>query len=1068
MAELAMAPLVSERGPDQHGDSLPGRSTPRPWLRLYLMVAAPLYAVYIALPEPPRYLWAAIGLLSLVGLVVGIRVNRPRRQLPWWLASAGVAALMLGDTTYDVMASVLGEENPFPSAADAIYLAMYPLIAGGLLVLVRLTTPLGDKAAVIDAAIVTVAVGLLVWVYLVEPYVQDPTLTWLQKAVSIGYPLGDVMILAVLARLMIGGDRRPRSLWLLSIGTVGLLASDVVYGLGQLNGTWSTGGVLDLGWVLFYGAWGAAALSPDMTRLTDPVRPKSPTSSPRRLLFFTLIPLAVPGLQIWGISQGTADLPVTAAGSAVLFLLVSLRFTGLVHTASRAAHRETSMRRTGEALVAASDPDTVFHVALTAIGEITRPPTRLLVATGSPLRLVFDSAGDEESKDESLDQLLQRHEGELRRQQFVLTSAADCGPAFAAALGPEATVLLAAMIRDEQISGLLVISGPSVDRPESVDPICSLASQMVLALDSIELTEQVAERRSEAHYRSLFQNAADIILVVDRRLRLRYATPSATAVLGWDASESRDRPIDSMVAHGDAKAARNLLDRVLKRGVEAGVEPADEWRIPDAAGDIRQFEVSCRNLMDDPSLGGVVVTLHDITERRRLESDLQFQAYHDSLTQLPNRTMFLDRVERALSRTGRNEVELAVILIDLDDFKVINDTRGHAAGDALLSHVARRLQTVLRPLDSCARLGGDEFAILATGLKSEKEAREIAERLIRHLSVPFDIAGEVVTAGASVGVTTNTFGAHASELLLQADLAMYAAKDAGKGVAQLFRPELIDIMELRARTARELGRAIARDELVLHYQPVVALETGAVIGVEALLRWQHPERGLLMPSDFIAVVEESDLAVAVGEWVIDRAIAQAAEWQRSSPTGGGLRMNVNVTPREFAQPGFVSTVVSALERHDLPAGALVLEITERILAGRDPRISLAMTELHELGVRLAVDDFGTGYAALGYLRRFPVSTLKIDRSFVAGLGHSPDDEALVEAIIRLGETFGFDLVAEGVETEQQRTTLLRLGCGSAQGFLYSTALPPAEIETFIRTQSPVVVSGHTPRSIGVS
>lgn len=1026
------------------------RSAPRPWLRIYTLVAVPLYVLYFALPEPPRYLWTAIGLLSLAGLVVGIRVNRPRHQLPWWLATAGVAALMLGDTTYDLLIGPLGQEDPFPSAADAIYLAMYPLIAGGLLVLVRITNPLGDKPAAIDAAIATVAVGVLVWVYLVDPYVHDTTLTWLEKGVSIGYPMGDVLILAVLARLLIGGGRRSLSLWLLSIGTLGLFASDVVYGLGQLNGTWSTGGVLDLGWVLFYGAWGAAALSPDMTRLTDPVRPTAPASSRRRLFVFALVPLAAPGLQLWTMSHETADIPVTAVASAVLFLLVALRFTGLVDAARRAAHRETAMRRTGEALVAASDAATVYQVAVDAIGEITRPPTRLLVATGSPLRLAFDSAGHEVRSDEALCPLLKRHDTELRRRQFVVTTAAECGPAIAVALGPEATVLLAAMIRGDHISGLLVVSGPAVDRPESVDPICSLASQMVLALDSIELTEQVAERRSEAHYRSLFQNAADIILVLDRQLHLRYNTPSARTVLGWDTAESRDMSIDAMVVPDDLERARHMLDRALARGAQGGRVPTDEWRIPDRNGAIRQYEVTCRNLVDDPSVRGVVVTLHDITERRKLESDLKFQAFHDSLTQLPNRAMFLDRVEHALSRTRQDDGErLAVILIDLDDFKVINDTRGHAAGDTLLGHVARRLQAVLRPTDSCARLGGDEFAILAEGLASEDEARYVAESLIAHLTVPFDIGGESVSAGASIGVTTSTYGAHASELLLQADLAMYAAKDAGKGAAQLFRPELIDVMQLRARTATELERAVERDEFVLHYQPVVSLETGAAVGFEALLRWQHPERGLLMPSDFISVVEESDLAIAVGAWVIDRAVAQAAAWRRLSPAARELKMSLNVTPREFAQPEFVTTVVSALERHGLPADALVLEITERILAGRDPQISLAMAELQELGVRLAVDDFGTGYAALGYLRRFPVSTLKIDRSFVAGLGHSPDDEALVEAIIRLGETFGFDLVAEGVETEQQRTALLRLGCGYAQGFLYSKAVPPTEAEAFI-------------------
>lgn len=1028
--------------------------TVRPWLRFYTAAAAPLCLLYVTLPEPPRYLWTAIGLLSLAGLVAGTVVNHPRHRLPWWLATAGVAALMLGDTTYDVLTGPLDQDNPFPSAADAMYLAMYPLIAGGLLVLIRVTNPLGDKHAALDASVITVALGLLAWVFLAEPYLQDATLTWVQRAVSVGYPLGDVLILAMLARVLIGAGRHTRALWLLSIGTLGLLASDVAYGLIQLNGTWVTGGVVDVGWMLFYVAWGAAALSPDMTRLTEPVRPTAAPTSRRRLLLFTMVPLSAPIVQMWNLSHGSAsNVAFTAAASGALFLLVALRLRGLVDTARRATEREHSLRRTGEALVAASDPDTVYQVGIRAIGDITGCSPRLLVATGSPLRIAFDSAHPQRpSEVEDLDALVRRHEQELRRQQFVLVTTSGCGAALSSTLGSETTHLLTAMVRDEQISGLLVVSGPGVDRPEAIDPTCTLASQMMLALDSIELTVQVAERRSEAHLRSLFEHAADVILVVDEQLQLRFSTPSAKSVLGWDPAAGEAMGIESVVVPADAARARLGLGRVLAGTWSTGGRPNEEWRLRDHKGDVRLFEVSCRNLIDDPNVRGVVVTLHDITARRQLESDLKHQAFHDSLTDLPNRALFLDRVERALARSGRHRERLAVILIDLDNFKVINDTRGHAAGDTLLLQVAQRLQSVLRAEDSCARLGGDEFAILAEGLVTDEEAGQIADRVVEQLRLPFDIGGERVTAGASIGVSTSDYGANASELLLQADLAMYAAKDAGKGGTQFFRAELVNVMQRRSRTARELEQAIQRDEFVLHYQPVIALDTGATIGAEALLRWQHPERGLLLPGEFIDIVEECELAIPVGAWVIDNAVAQAAEWQRFAPEDGVFKMSLNVAPRQLSQPGFVDTVVAALSRYGLPSRAVVLEITERMLAGKDPQIAQAMAELQELGVRLAIDDFGTGYAALGYLRRFPVSTLKIDRSFVAGICNSPDDHALVEAIIRLGETFELDLIAEGVETEAQRMELLRMGCAFAQGFHYSRALPAEDAETFIRTR----------------
>jgi len=795
-----------------------------------------------------------------------------------------------------------------------------------------------------------------------------------------------------------------------------------------------------------------------MAQLTKPLRAAALPTSRRRLFVFTLVPLVAPAMLLWQSTRGTArDVSLTAATSAVLFLLVSLRLKGLVDAARRAATRENAMRRTGEALVAASVPEAVSLVGLNAVRQIIGKSPRLLIATGVPLRLVFDSTRPEGADGDDLDVVLHRYGRELHSQRFVVTTAARCGSTLSDALGDDTVVLVAAMLRGDEVSGLLVVSGEGVDRAEIIDAVCALASQMMLAIDSIELTEQVAQRRSEAHFRSLFQHAADIILVIDGQLQVRFHTPSAQSVLGWGPDES-GRSIESVVVAGDAARARLLLRRVVvgdrrERGVG---QPDDEWRVMDSHGDVRVFEVSCRNLLDDPNVSGVVVTLHEITERRKLESELKHQAFHDSLTQLPNRALFLDRVEHALARTGRREERLAVILIDLDDFKLVNDTRGHGAGDELLGQVATRLRLALRSSDSCARLGGDEFAVLAEGLVTDEEATHVAQRLAEQFKAPFDLGGEAVTTGASIGVALSESGSDASELLAQADLAMYAAKDAGKGAMQLFRPELMDLVQLRVRKVRELGLAVERGEFVLHFQPIMSLDDASVIGTEALLRWQHPERGLLSPGEFIDVVEDSELAIPIGVWVIDQAVAQAARWQEFAPDGGTFKMSLNVTPRELAHPGFVDTVVSALHRHGLPAQALVLEITERMLAGKDPQIVQAMAEVQEIGVRLAVDDFGTGYSALGYLRRFPVSTLKIDRSFVAGLGISPDDHALVEAIIRLGETFDLDLVAEGVETEAQLSELQRLGCHAGQGYLFSRPLTVEDAERFFaRGMSPV-------------
>jgi diguanylate cyclase (GGDEF)-like protein/PAS domain S-box-containing protein len=1044
------------------------------WNRIsYGAVMLVLTALYFFLPSQPRFIWTMIGVCSLSAMVVGIRVNRPQRRLPWWLATAGVASLIAGDTTYDLLTGVFGYDDPFPSVADAIYLAMYPLIAVGLLLAIRAREVVNDRHAMIDALILTTGVGLLTWVFLVEPYLQNRLLGWVEKGVSVAYPVGDVLVLAVLARLLISGGPHPRSLRLLTLGSVGLLVADVLYGLVQLNGHWDTGGPVDLGWIVFYTAWGMAGLEPDMVRLAAPGRSAPHVISRPRLLLLGSASLVAPGLLLWeAVTENYHDVAAIAAVSAGVFILVSLRLSGLIEVARQSMQRENILRRTSESLVAASSRDEVYAVGARAVRQISEfgAEPRVLVASrhGDSYRLEYDSgptrtAGEatpvEYSTDTDLDDLVERHGVALRDRHFVLTESQRCGDLLHARLGAGVPVVLAAMLRDGGVSGVLVAAGEEVGRTEIIDAVCAMASQTTLALESAELTEQKLQRKNDARFRSLIQNASDIILVVDTDLKVAYHTPSAQAALARTKEELVGRPVESLLIAQDAGRAKALLRRCLSgNGLEQqpGV-PDDEWHLAGDDGRARAFEVTCRNLTEDPSVRGLVLTLHDITDRRQLENELKHLAFHDSLTQLPNRSLFLDRVEHALARRGRHRERLAVMLIDLDDFKLVNDSRGHSAGDDLLMQVAQRLTSVVRPEDTCARLGGDEFAVLVEGLLDDTEAMQLAERIVHQLRLPYRIEDDDRVVGASVGVSTSDYGLNATELLRQADLALYAAKDAGKSTHELYRPSLQDVMHERLRLSRDLELAIARDEFTVHYQPIVNLHTGRVVATEALVRWQHPNRGLLFPGDFIDAVEESDLVVPLGRQVLEQAVAQAAGWQRYAAPGEALRVSVNVAPRQLRDPEFVNIVLDALVRNGVPPAVLILEITERTLAGQDPQIVSAMVRLQEIGVRLAVDDFGTGYSALNYLRRFPVSILKIDRSFVSGLAHSGDDRALVEAIIRLGETFGLDLVAEGVETDLQREALAELGCGQGQGYLYSRALPPEKTEMYIAAKA---AGGH--------
>ncbi len=1075
----------------------------------YLALMATLTVLYYTLPDAPWFIWTMIGCTSVVAIVTGIVVNRPRPALPWWFVAAGTFTFIGGDTMYALLTGPMGMDNPFPSAADGLYLVTYPLFAIGLLLFVRSRSLGRDREALLDALVVTIGVGLIAWVFLAAPYVRDSTLTAEVKAFSIAYPLGDVLLMAVLARLLIGRGQRSWSLRALTVGTVCLLVTDAIYGVIQLNGTWKLGGPVDLGWICFYTAWGAAALEPDMVHLGDPAPPTPTATSTRRLLLLGSVSLLPPIVLLYeGLAHSVDDVVVIAFASGAIFLIVTLRLSGLVQAARHATRRESVLRRTGEALVGTTSRREIYAVGVEAVSAIagSADPLRVLVAVGAggaSSRIVYDSATPDAIEPISTEEtranvqagsvieagsparlgstvgmgcadLVQRYAPELAEHSFVLTVSGRVEELVPAGLGPATPVLLAGLARSGSVTGLLAICGVSL-RGEVIDSVCAMAAQMALAIESADLTEQVLQRKSEARFRSLIQNTSDMILILGPELDVIYQTPSVEVILGHLPDQVIGLPLLDLVSEQDSLRASSFLRRVRStsqdsRSPTAGSE--DPWRLVDANGGVRAFEVTCTNMMDDPFVQGLVVTLHDTTEQYALEEELKHLAFHDSLTQLPNRILFLDRVEHALSWQGRHRERLAVMLIDLDDFKTVNDTRGHAVGDALLVAVSERLQHTLRPSDTCARLGGDEFAVLLEGLgDDDEEASQLAERIQATLRLPFSIGDEQISIRASIGVSTSDTGVQAAKLLVQADLAMYAAKDAGKGSHEFYQPSLQHVMQSRLNKTKELAVALREDQFILLYQPIVDLGTGRVRGTEALVRWQHPTRGLVLPSEFIEAVEVGELAIPLGRWVLETAIAQAAAWKQLGPVTE-MRMSINVAPRQLSDPGFVDTVTESLTRNGLAPHLLTLEITERTLTAQEPQIERAMAGLERLGVGLAIDDFGTGYAALAYLRRFPVTTLKIDRSFITGVDKSKDQRSLVKAIISLGEAFELTVVAEGIETSSQRDALVAMGCDLGQGFLYAGALPAPAVVRYVSdipapTAAEEAALALTPRTYGV-
>jgi diguanylate cyclase (GGDEF)-like protein/PAS domain S-box-containing protein len=568
-----------------------------------------------------------------------------------------------------------------------------------------------------------------------------------------------------------------------------------------------------------------------------------------------------------------------------------------------------------------------------------------------------------------------------------------------------------------------------------------------IVLNCRDITERqladAALRESEERFRALVQHGTDLITIVDHDGTIRFESPSIERILGYDVEAIVGVNVLSLIHPDDAgRIIAGLSDVNAERPV---VEPMT-YRFRHADGTWRWLESTGRLVSGIGGINGAVINSRDVTERMRLEEQLEYQALHDALTGLPNRTLLLDRLDQAVARTRRHDEAIAVLFLDLDNFKLVNDSLGHAAGDEVLVIAARRLCHAVREGDTIARFGGDEFVVVLGHPLTLGDAVDVAGRMAAAIAEPLVVDGRELNIAVSIGIA---FGCDASvdrdELLRHADIALYRAKAKGKNRYDVFDETMHDAVLKRIELDADLRHAIDREEFVLYYQPTISLETGAILGVEALIRWQHPERGLVSPAEFIPIAEETGLILPLGDWILRTACRQGARWLAASRGLARFTLSVNLSSRQFAQPGLVQQIAAVLEETGFPAECLALEITETDAMGDAESTVHRLRELKALGVQLAVDDFGTGYSSLAYLKRFPVDVLKIDRSFVSGIETDAVDMAIVTATVSLARALGLRVVAEGVETPDQLARLRDVDCDGAQGYLFARPLPADDV-----------------------
>jgi diguanylate cyclase (GGDEF)-like protein len=1008
------------------------RARPKLWRYLagevFLLVLCPL------LPPLGRAIaWLVAGILVVVALYVGPALGRLDR-LPAWRLLA-LAGLLLLASNYFVLDDDLHGDVTVPSTVDFLACGAYPLAAIAVLVIAMRGSSLNLWARLLDTLIVLAALSMFTWTLLVVPLAGPAMPSTVVRVYAVTYALGDAFILVVLGRLLYPEPRRAAAaVWLLLIGTSGMLAADVLFSLVELGALHFThDSALGIGqttvWLAGLACWGAAALSPSAAAIVQPAAMLARAALlPRRtvlLLIAALAPVVAMGLAALLHRDGEGQV-VVVFGTVIGVLLVGRLSIALAQAEVRLRAEQTLGAAAGR-LAAASEAREILGTVLDSAGALvgSGDPRIAAAAVDGDALLTLASDSPDDASDTSPDDASE-HAEDPDAARWI---ARRFGDRPHVTLGAADTSSFALGIGDERGAGL----------GERLGPLRILASQASLALSRLGLTREISRRDGEAYFRALVDDAGDAIVLVEQSGHVRYASPSTAAL--FREPEPAELGLDALFGEENAAWIAAALAEPPGKG---GSERRLDWSLDRPGTGRLDLEVACSDLRTDPAVRALVLTLRDVTARRRLERDLRHHAYHDRLTGMGNRLKFTRRVELAMAVARADGPVPTVVQFDLDNFRELNEVHGREFGDLILLTVGNRLTQVPGVLEA-ARFESDAYAALFELADGSAEAcLEVAERVARAVAEPFSLPAGQVELTSCVGVASASGEAHPEDVIRNARLALEAARAAGRDSRRRYVPQMLQARLEHAELHEDLREAIAKGALELRYQPVVELATGRIASFEALVRWPHPERGVLAPDRFIPLAEETGLIVPLGRWIIGSA-ARAAALLRAGPGAGNVRVAVNISVRQFSVPGLTADLAAGLAEAGIGPEALIVELTESALTRHAEEDGPAdLHALKDLGVGLAIDDFGTGYSSLSYLHDLPFDGLKIDKSFVDEVTGSARRMDLVRGIIRIAHSLGLYVVAEGLESERQRDLLAEAGCRYGQGFLFAR---PVRLET---------------------